>query len=123
MYNNIGKKIKILATIMGIVEAAAAFMVGVVLLIDSIDWGDEELIPVALLIMLVGPVVAWISTWMLYGFGELIDKTCDIARNTRTVTGKSETQAKIDLDRISQIERLRAQGLITEEEYRRAVMK
>lgn len=122
MYSNIGKKLKTLAMVIGIIEAVAAVVTGMVLFVEGLDY-DEELIPVALLIMFIGPALAWISTWVLYGFGELVDKTCDIARNTRPGTVKSETQTKIDLERLSQIERLRAQGLITEEEYRRAVLK
>lgn len=74
---------------------------------------DEDLIGYGLL----GPVIAWVSSWLLYGFGELIDKTCEIEYNTRGSMRKSEAQARVDEERISKIERLRSQGLITEEEY------
>ena len=79
MYNNIGKKIKMLAQISFYVLAAAAFIVGIVLMI-----ADDDLIPFALPIMFGGPLVFWISSWMLYGFGELVDKTCDIECILRT---------------------------------------
>lgn len=118
MYDNIGGKIKGLAKATFIVEAIAAVITGIALM-DS----DDDMFPVVLLVMVVGPIVAWVSSWLLYGFGELIDKTCDIARNTYGRERKSEAQSKVDYERISKIEKLRSQGLITEEEYQQAISK
>lgn len=118
MYDNIGGKIKGLAKATFIVEAIAAVITGIALMVS-----DEDLIPVGLLVMLVGPIVAWVSSWLLYGFGELIDKASDIERNTRGGERKTEAQAKVDSERISKIEKLRSQGLITEEEYQKAISK
>ena len=78
MYDNIGGKLKGLAKVLFIVPAIAAVLAGIVLMST-----DEHLILYGLLVMVVGPIVAWISSWFLYGFGELIDKACDIERNTR----------------------------------------
>ena len=118
MYDNIGGKIKGLAKATFIVEAIATVITGIALMAS-----DEDMIPVGLLVMVVGPIVAWVSSWLLYGFGELIDKTCDIARNTYGGERKSEAQSKVDYERISKIEKLRSQGLITEEEYQQAIAK
>lgn len=115
MYDNIGGKIKGLAKAVFIVEAIAAVITGFLLM--------TSVIPIGLLVMVVGPLVAWVSSWLLYGFGELIDKTCDIARNTHGGERKSEAQSKVDYERVSKIERLRSQGLITEEEYQQAISK
>jgi len=118
MYDNIGGKIKVLAKVTFIVEAIAAVITGIALMAS-----DEDMIPVGLLVMVVGPIVAWVSSWLLYGFGELVDKACDIERNTRGGERKSEAQKKVDEERISKIEKLRSQGLITEEEYKQAISK
>ena len=75
MYDNIGKKIKMLAKASFIVEAIAAIVVGLIIWIDTTDWWYA-------LIVFCGPIVAWVSSWLLYGFGELIDKVSDIERNT-----------------------------------------
>ena len=119
MYNNIGKKIKGLALGFFIVEALAAIIGAIALIAD-----DEDLIPIGLLMIIFGPLVAWVSSWMLYGFGELIDKTSDIARNTAPTAAKyeikSEPQPKVDTARIERLNKLLEQGLITEEEYRQA---
>ena len=118
MYDNIGRKIKIFAKASFAVEAIGAFITGIVLMAI-----DEDLIAWGIILMLLGPVVAWVSSWILYGYGEIIEKTCEIERNTRGGERKSEAQAKVDAERISKIERLRSQGLITEEEYQQAMTK
>ena len=137
MYSNIGGKIKGLAIATFIVEAIMAVLSGAVYvlgglfsLIDGLtgyySYFDEEMILVMLMglaVIVIGPIIAWVSSWMLYGFGELISKTTEIARNTRTEVKKSEAQTKLDAERISRIEKLRSQGLITEAEYQQAVSK
>ena len=118
MYDNIGGKIKGFAKVSFIVAAIAEVITGIALMA-----ADEDLILYGLLVMVVGPIVAWVSSWLLYGFGELIDKASDIERNTRGGERKSEAQSKVDSERISKIEKLRSQGLITEEEYQAAISK
>ena len=115
MFDNIGGKIKGLAKVLFWLEAIAAVIVGLVL-VESTDC-------LSLLYAIVAVLVAWISAWFLYGFGEIIDKLCDIEKNTRGGERKSEAQSKVDSERISKIEKLRSQGLITEEEYQQAISK
>ena len=79
MYDNIGEKIKGLAKAGFIVEAIAAVITGIALMVSA-----DYLIIVGVLVLLLGPIVAWVSSWLLYGFGELIDNVCTIAANTRT---------------------------------------
>lgn len=54
--------------------------------------------------------------------GELVDKACDIAKNTYDET-KPEIQMQVKQDRINKIEKLYSKKLITEEEYRQALSK
>ncbi|MBO4501001.1 MAG: hypothetical protein J5760_02065, partial [Clostridia bacterium] len=81
MFNNIGKKIKVFAIVIFILFALADIAVGIVLLATARH--ADDFLPIALPIMLVGPVLAWITSCFVYGFGELIDKTSEVARNTR----------------------------------------
>ena len=134
MYENIGKKIKVLAQAIFILESIAAVITGIVLWIDIEEgW--------CAIVLFGGPVVALLSSWLLYGFGELIDKVCDIERNTRGVAAKSNShvhtptqsgtpeQAKPEKaamtkeERIASLDRLLAQGLITEDEYKTAISR
>ena len=120
MYDNIGGKIKGLAIATFIVEAIATVITGIVIMV----FGDKRSISIlGLLVIVVGPIFAWISSWLLYGIGELIDKTCDIERNTHSIERKSGAQANVVSERVNRIEKLRSQGLITEEEYQQAVSK
>ncbi len=77
LYGNIGKKLKGLAMGVFIVEAIGSFITAIALMAE-----DEDLIPIGFLFLFFGPVIAWVSSWLLYGFGELVDKVCDINRNT-----------------------------------------
>ncbi len=78
MFNNIGKKIKVLAWVFFFLFSLGDIAAGIILLAE-----DDDLLFPALPIMLAGPLFAWIGSWLLYGFGELIDKAADIERNTR----------------------------------------
>ena len=59
----------------------------------------------------------------MYGFGELIDKTAEIAKNTACKNESSPEMSNADNERLANLQRLRSQNLITEEEYIQAVSK
>lgn len=92
MYDNIGKKIKGLAKAIFITEAIISIILGAALIIM-----DDDLMLYGIISIFVGPLVAWVSSWLLYGYGELIDKTCDIERNTRRgESAKEEAEENTD---------------------------
>lgn len=111
MYENVGRKIKSLAKAVFVVEAIIAVITGIILM--SID---NNLSLFGFLILVIGPLASWLSSLLLYGFGELIDKVIEIERN---ISGRErfETQPKTETERINEIKELRSQGLITEDEY------
>ncbi len=113
MYENIGKKIKGLSKTIAIIEAILAAGIG-----TGIMFADDDTIGAGVLVVVIGCLAAWVSSWMLYGFGEIIDKLSSIEQHTRT-----EAQNNVNLKRQSEIERLYSQGMITEEEYKNAVSK
>ncbi len=115
MFDNIGSKIKTLAKVVFWVEAVIAVIVSLALL-DATEG-------LSLLYSILGVLAALITAWFLYGFGEIIDKLCQIEKNTRSGDTQSDTQSKSDLERLDKIEKLRAEGLITEEEYQKAISK
>lgn len=67
MYDNIGGKIKGLAKAIFIIEAIVTIITGIMLLITG------ELALFGLLILICGPLIAWVSSWVLYAFGELVE--------------------------------------------------
>lgn len=71
MYNNIGKKIKVLAKVCGWITLIGGFLIFFILLGDY--WIDEIwYIPFLALL-------GFISSWPLYGFGDLIENVQKIA--------------------------------------------
>lgn len=78
MYDYIGEKIKVLAKALFIVGAILTFILGIVLLLLI-----EVEVWVGIIVFICGPIVAFISSWVLYGFGEIIEILRDIECNTR----------------------------------------
>ena len=74
-FENIGGKIKTLAQVVAILGVIVSVIAGLFVLDDSALYG--------VLIAFVGSVLSWISSLFIYGFGELIDKTTEIAKNTK----------------------------------------
>lgn len=66
LYTDIGNKIKKLAKWIFIVETIGAIITGFVFLGNSNEGSG-------LIILLAGPILAWISSWALYAFGQLVD--------------------------------------------------
>lgn len=81
LYTDIGNEIKNWAKWIFIVELIAAVIGAIVMLIS----GEDELILGGILTLILGPIVAFVSTWILYGFGELIDKTSANERHTAEI--------------------------------------
>lgn len=75
MFDNIGGKIKGLAVLVCSFGIIASVLYGIILLSDA--YYDIEKI-IGCLFIFVGPLLAWLSSCGIYGFGELIEKTCGI---------------------------------------------
>jgi len=107
MYENIGSKIKALAKVLFALGALAAVFIGFAIMGNSNDY-DDPMFFIGFAVVVLGPVVALVFSWLIYGFGELIDKACDIEQNTRgnATTYKEhpkqndQTQPKINLSAI-----------------------
>lgn len=108
MYDNIGGKIKGLAMVICLLFGLTSVIVGIALI------SDDDLVAIGIATMLLGPVLSWLFSCLIYGFGELIEKVTDIV---------SDMQAKATSERLEKIYKLRSQGLITEEEFRNAITR
>ena len=128
MFNNVGRKIKGLAWGLFFALSTSSFIAGIVVAASY-----TRLVSLGLLIALVGPVAAWILSWFIYGYGELICKASAIEKNTRKEASTeiprtidkplpiAQQRLNIDPEKLKKMETLRAQGFITEEEYRHAL--
>ncbi|MBE6690988.1 MAG: hypothetical protein E7590_06860 [Ruminococcaceae bacterium] len=77
MYENIAAKIKLLAKIVFGLGALIGLVFAILLFADVIV--DEDLAFLGIIPLIFGPVFGWLSSLLVYGFGELIEKTTDIA--------------------------------------------
>lgn len=86
MYRNIGKKIKAVAVICAVLFMLAAIACGgygIVTGIDLMDYYEEVAIihiAISAAIIVVGVLFAWISSFALFGYGQLIDNTDKIVK-------------------------------------------
>lgn len=132
MYNNIGGKIKGLSIVIAIIEVALAAIVGCILMIT-----DDDMAMVGIIIITVGGIASWISSWMLYGLGELIEDTHSIAvsnLNIRKILENKnaavtnfgdvnipQIQMNSNVNRQAELYQLYSKGVITAEEYQKAL--
>lgn len=77
MFDYIGIKLKILAKVIFSNLIILGVIFGFILMVSH-----SSFFIVGLLLMLASPLIAWLASCLLYGFGELIDKTTEIAKNT-----------------------------------------
>ena len=75
-YDNIGEKIKSWAKWIAIVESVLSVIGGILVMANEVDLiGADSWVFMGPLLMILGPITAWVSSWLLYGFGELISTT------------------------------------------------
>ena len=74
MFNNIDKKIKMLTLILFGFSCLLFLILGIVLMTESAAAG--------ILVIFIGVILSWVSSFFTYGFGELITKVSEIAKNT-----------------------------------------
>lgn len=118
MYDNIGGKIKGLSMAIAVIEAASSAIIGFIMMVT-----DEDLVLIGLIIVPIGCLVAWISSWLLYGFGELIEATRSIATvvNRNLNDSLKISEEKMDSVRLARLQSLLSSNLLTEKEYKEII--
>ena len=84
-YDNIGEKIKGLAKWTFIVGAIGAILSGIAMLFSG-GW----FVILGFLTAFVGSVIAWVSSWLLYGIGEIVDASSTYIHNSRNSVGSKQ---------------------------------
>ncbi len=85
MFDNIGIKIKTLSVVLCIIGIFSSVVIGIYLIlnVDSTTTAVKEQINSnnvisGMLIIILGSLFSWISSFCLYGFGELIERVINI---------------------------------------------
>ncbi len=73
MFNNIGGTIKGFAKFLTWAGIIVSIIVGIVLIKNESDFG--------IWVILGGSLVSWMSSWILYAFGELVENSTIIAKH------------------------------------------
>ena len=80
MFDNIGAKLKALAKAYVFIGVVISFIIW---LFVSFSVAEEAVILLSLLLIVgIGAVLSWLFSLFIYGFGELIEKTSQVAKNT-----------------------------------------
>ncbi len=87
MFNNIGGKIKGLATFICWLGIIGSVLGGIALVMIL---GDEMSIVVGIIVAIVGSLLSWIGSFLLYGFGQLIYNSDIIVKNIRNNKNKPQ---------------------------------
>ena len=98
MYKNIGKLIKLIAKSACLAVAITAVIAGIVLLIVDHDYSYR----VPGLLICVAPVASYILSVFVYGYGELIDKVCDL--KYKLVGADEEPETKPETEQLEEPE-------------------
>jgi hypothetical protein len=95
LYGNIGGKLKGWALGIFITESIAAVIVAFVLM-------ASDLLLAGFLTLIAGPLVAWVSSWLLYAFGELVEKTTKNEQNTAKMVVLLESVRRAQSTQVAQ---------------------
>lgn len=87
MYDNIGSKIKSLATVICVVLIILSIISGIAIMIVS-----EGMVLVGILVAGLGSLFAWVSTFFIYGFGELIENTSILVRESKKISSNTKQE-------------------------------
>ena len=79
MFNNIGQKIKTLAEVLCWIGITVSVLAAALLFVSGVTEGNPHAVLFGLLLVVLGPLLSWIGSFLLYGFGELVTKTSRIA--------------------------------------------
>lgn len=136
MFHNIGGKIKGLALIITLISILGSIAGGIAMIAI-----DEDLIALGVIIIIVGPLISWISSFMLYAFGQLVQNSDILAGRiaAKEVEAKFDSsfgmffgkykpnadegyELEIDApdveERVAMLEKLYAKGTIDQDVYR-----
>ena len=78
MFNNIGSKIKSLAKVICWLGIIISVITGIIGIIN----GTEQFTVSGIITIIFGSLASWLGSFFAYGFGQLIENTDEIRKNT-----------------------------------------
>jgi hypothetical protein len=106
MYSNIGGKLKTLAKVVALIGTIISVIVAFycfnlydksrVYIGNVVQDVNNGLLLAGFSFLIIGSLFSWVSSLGLYGFGELIEKTTEIARNTAKCGSVTHSRTSTD---------------------------
>ena len=92
MFDNIGENIKGLAKFYCFAGMAGSVIMALIMFGQASNayGGEERLVASGILWLIFGPIISWISSWVLYGFGEIVEAATKINRKLGDNCEKTE---------------------------------
>lgn len=92
-FENIGGKIKRLAVLISTIGMILSVVIGFIVIVAGIDSGDEPLfIMGGIAVAAFGMLLSNLMAYNKYGFGELIEKTSEIADYVAKANGRKDIE-------------------------------
>lgn len=99
MFNKIGGKIKTLAEIISIIGILVSAFAGLYYILIGISDKETDLIVLGAIIAIIGPLSSWVGSFLLYGFGQLIENSDIIAKSLSS----NHTHEQNNIEKIEEI--------------------
>ena len=114
MFKNIGGKIKNLAVAITCIGIILSIVVGGVIISE----GEST---VGLLVMLVGFLASWISTFILYGFGQMVENSDKLVAIEKMKLDSRLDELESKADKADELAKWNKAGFLTDEEFDRKI--
>lgn len=87
MFNYIGRKIKLLAEVLCWIGIIGSIICGFAFIITGAADKSVESVIGGFLYLICGPFISWASSFVLFGFGKLVENSCILVEMYRNATG------------------------------------
>lgn len=79
LFKNAGPKLKVLAKVIFVISLIIGEIIGIVAIAAGADSHDGEIfITIGIILVIISPLLAWLSAIAMYAFGELCENVNDI---------------------------------------------
>lgn len=110
MFKNIGGKIKTLASVITCAFIILSIVSGVLIMVN-------DLVLVGILVMLVGFLLSWVSSFILYGYGQMIENSDKLVAIERMKLEGELAKLDTKADKADELAKWNKAGFLTDEEF------
>ncbi len=114
MFKSIGGKIKTLAGAITCIEIILSIVLGIILM-------TNDLVLVGVLAILVGFLFSWVSTFILYGFGQMVENSDKLVAVERMKLDAKIDELQTKADKADELAKWNKAGFLTDDEFEKRI--